>query len=222
MDETQAGVINRHSKKKKAVVCFFLVLALFIPTARAEDDLDTGVVFDLLKRTVDKALGLLNNETLDKDVRLEKLIKTIDPLFDFPVIAKLTLGKKYWPWLTKEQKTEFTDLFIQQLQQTYYDKFEVFFAQGYEIEKPKRVKSKIHVPLTIITKDKPITMLYKFYKKRGSWKIYDIEIQDISIVKSFYSQYSNILEKEGAAGLLNKMKTKALNTEQDKDLKQEQ
>ena len=65
-------------------------------------------------------------------------------------------------------------------------------------------------------------MLYKFYKKRGSWKIYDIEIQDISIVKSFYSQYSNILEKEGAAGLLNKMKTKTLNPEQDKDLKQEQ
>lgn len=48
-------------------------------------------------------------------------------------------------------------------------------------------------------------MLYKLYKSKDSWKIYDVEIQGVSIISTYRSQFSHILEKGTIDDLLLKL-----------------
>ena len=48
------------------------------------------------------------------------------PVFDFPLMAKLTLGRKHWPGMTKEQQAKFTELFINLLKESYLEKISLY------------------------------------------------------------------------------------------------
>jgi len=202
----------------KKILCFLLACLLFVPHVYASDQDD---VYNLIKNTVDEVLVLLKDNSLDKEAKSDQFMEIIEPLFDFSLMAKLSLGKKNWPKLNEAEQKEFTDLFIKQLQNTYYDKLELFSDEKVTFEKPMAVKNKMYMELNVITKDEPLKMLYKLYqnKEENVWKIYDLEIQDISIIKSYSSQYDQILEKETVSDLLNKMKEKNLESNQEENKK---
>jgi phospholipid transport system substrate-binding protein len=52
-------------------------------------------------------------------------------------------------------------------------------------------------------------MLYKFYQPNGQWKIYDLEIQGVSIIRSYQSQFKEILRNGTFDNLLQKMEKPA-------------
>jgi len=52
-------------------------------------------------------------------------------------------------------------------------------------------------------------MLYKFYQENGQWKIYDLEIQGVSIIRSYQSQFKEILRTSSFDDLLLKMQEPA-------------
>ncbi|MBW1695001.1 MAG: ABC transporter substrate-binding protein, partial [Deltaproteobacteria bacterium] len=58
---------------------------------------------------------------------------------------------------------------------------------------PVQVKNKIHIPTGLVSKDNSISMLYKFYKSNYGWKIYDVEIQGVSIVSTYRAQFKEVL-----------------------------
>ena len=126
-------------------------------------------------------------------------------------MAKLTLGRKYWPRLTKEERKEFTDLFIRQLQASYFDKVELFSDDKVEFGEPVAQKKKFYLLTKILAKDEPIKLAYKLYKSKTGWKVYDVEIQDVSIVKSYGLQYSQVLREGTVEDLLTKMEGKIQN-----------
>ena len=120
-------------------------------------------------------------------------------------MAKLTLGRKYWPGLSKEKKERFTDLFIKRLKGFYLDKLTLYTDETIAYKTPIQVKKKIHIPTELISKGDKISMLYKLYKSKQNWKIYDIEIQDVSIISTYRSQFYQVLSKGTIDDLLLKM-----------------
>ena len=52
-------------------------------------------------------------------------------------------------------------------------------------------------------------MTYKLYKSKKDWKIYDLEIQGVSIIRSYRSQFSSILESGTVDDLLLKLENPA-------------
>jgi phospholipid transport system substrate-binding protein len=54
-------------------------------------------------------------------------------------------------------------------------------------------------------------MLYKLYETNNSWKIYDVEIEGVSIIRSFRAQFNEILQKGTFDELLQKMEKPANN-----------
>jgi len=48
-------------------------------------------------------------------------------------------------------------------------------------------------------------MLYKLYKSKHNWKIYDIEIEGVSIIITYRSQFSQVLRKGTIDDLLKKL-----------------
>jgi len=166
---------------------------------------DKSAAEELLKNKLKAVFAVLQKKDLEQQAKNDGIIEIVSPMFDFPLMAKLALGKKYWPGLSQEKKKRFTQLFIKRLRTSYLDKLTLFTDEKVIYEPPVQVNKKIHIPTYLVSKDKKVSMLYKFYESKNSWKIYDLEIQGISIIRSYRSQFSEILQSGTIDDLLLKL-----------------
>jgi len=67
---------------------------------------------------------------------------------------------------------------------------------------------KIQVPTEILTEDKAVTVVYLLARLQDRWKIYDVEIEGISIVRTFRSQFEEILTKGSPEDLLRRLEAR--------------
>jgi len=183
-------------------------LLLFYQSALADDKSE---VEELLKKNLDAVFSVLQKKDLAQQEKNQDIVDIVTPMFDFELMAQLSLGKKHWPRLSQEEKKRFTDLFIQRLKASYLKNFTLYTDEKLFYEPAVQVKKKIHTPTYLISKDKKISILYKFYKAENNWKIYDLEIQDVSIIRSYRSQFSGILENGTVDDLLLKLEAPAEN-----------
>jgi len=183
-------------------------LLLFYQSALADDKSE---VEELLKKNLDAVFSVLQKKDLAQQEKNQDIVDIVTPMFDFELMAQLSLGKKHWPGLSQEEKKRFTDLFIQRLKASYLKNFTLYTDEKLFYEPAVQVKKKIHTPTYLISKDKKISILYKFYKAENNWKIYDLEIQDVSIIRSYRSQFSGILENGTVDDLLLKLEAPADN-----------
>jgi phospholipid transport system substrate-binding protein len=57
---------------------------------------------------------------------------------------------------------------------------------------------------------------YRLHKVTGDWKVYDVVIEDISLVNNYRSQFNRVLAKSSYEELVNTMKGKTLSAPQTK------
>ena len=160
---------------------------------------------EYLKARLEVVFAVLQNEELAPQAKSDEVVEIVSPMFDFALMAKLTLGKKYWPGLSEENKEKFTDLFIKKLRTSYLSKLTLYSDEKITYEPPIQDKNKVRISTYLISKDKKISMLYKFYNSPNSWKIYDVEIQGVSIIRSYRSQFYQILQNGTVDELLLKL-----------------
>ena len=160
---------------------------------------------EFIKSNLDAVFTILQKEDLSQQAKESEVIEIVSPMFDFELMAKLSLGKKYWPGLSVSQKERFTEQFIKRLRQSYLNKLTAYTNEKIIYESPVAVKKKVHVPTLLISKGKKISMLYKLYSSNNTWNIYDVEIQGVSIIRSYRSQFNEILQNGTFDDLLQKM-----------------
>ena len=160
---------------------------------------------EYLKSKLDAVFTVLQKKDLSQQDKNSQVVEIVTPMFDFELMAKLSLGKKYWPDLSTEQKKRFTELFVERLRRSYLNKLTAYTDEKIVYESPVAVSKKVHVPTLLISKGKEISMLYKLYPNNNSWKIYDVEIEGVSIIRSYRSQFNEILQKGTFDDLLEKM-----------------
>ncbi|MBW1647327.1 MAG: ABC transporter substrate-binding protein [Deltaproteobacteria bacterium] len=170
-----------------------LLIVLFLGTADAAAH-DTAAVETMLKEKVEAALNILRRPDSDLADKKQAIIQIVEPLFDFPLMAKLVLGRKHWTSLSPTEQKRFETLFVERLKSSYIDKIDLYRDEQV-IWRPAVAESpnKVRIPSAIISKDQEITTVYKLYRGSGQWKIYDVEVQGVSIVTSFRSQFDQIL-----------------------------
>jgi len=192
----------------KNLLIAVISLLLFYQSALADDKSE---VEKLLKKNLDDVLSVLQKKDLEQQEKNQDIVDIVTPLFDFELMAQLSLGKKHWTRLSQEEKKRFTDLFIQRLKVSYLKNFTLYTDEKLFYEPAVQVKKKIHAPTYLVSKDKKISILYKFYKAENNWKIYDLEIQGVSIIRSYRSQFNGILESGTVDDLLLKLEAPADN-----------
>jgi len=167
---------------------------------------DPNELRDLLQSRWDAVIIILKNKDIDKKVKEEQIYKIVSPLFDFPLMAKLTLGRKNWPKFSVPQREKFTRLFTQRLRGSYLDKVKLYtYEKALYKSILQKKKTVIFVPMQLITKDSEITILYKLRKADKYWKIYDVEIQGVSILMTYRSQFDDILRRGTVKDLLSQL-----------------
>ena len=182
----------------------YAVLSLLILSQTVMAD-DISSAKKELKSKLDAAILVLQKNDLEQETKNNEVIEIVTPLFDFSLMARLSLGRKYWSGLTKENKKSFTDLFVKRLKESYLEKLNLYTNEIIVYGAPVQVKKKIHIPTELISKDNKIDMLYKLYKSKSGWKIYDIEIQGVSIISTYRSQFAEVMSTGTIDDLLLKL-----------------
>jgi phospholipid transport system substrate-binding protein len=167
---------------------------------------DVSAVEQLLKTKTEAVLEILRNKTLDEAVKKDQIMGLIEPIIDFPLMSKLTLGKANWGKLSAAQQTEFVGLFVDRLKRSYLDKTTVYNGEKVAYRPGVQKGNKVNVPVDIITNDKPIELLYKFYSSDTGWKAYDLEINGVSLIKSYQAQFTEMLKTGSPEDLLTELK----------------
>jgi phospholipid transport system substrate-binding protein len=172
----------------------YSVLILFI-TVQPGLTGDENEAQALLKTKLDAAIALLQKKDLEQQKKYDQLVEIVKPLFDFHLMAKLSLGRKHWTGLSEEKKDEFTNLFIKRLQASYLEKLSLYTDEKVFFKTPVQNKRKVRIPTEIISNNSRISMIYKMFQSNNDWKIYDIEIEGVSIISTYRSQFDQILSK---------------------------
>ena len=191
-------------KKWAMNVLLYTVFSLLILSQTVIAD-DKIAAEKFLKTKLDSVFEVLQKEDLEQQAKNKAVVEIVTPMFDFALMAKLSLGKKHWPGLTQEKKDRFTELFVKRLRQSYLNKLTTYTDEEIIYEPPVEVKKKVHIPTSLISKGKKISMLYKLYNVSDNWKVYDIEIQGVSIIRSYRSQFNEILQRGTMEDLFEKL-----------------
>jgi phospholipid transport system substrate-binding protein len=193
----------------KAFACLLFGMLMTVCQPAAAEDSPSAQA--LLKENLAAVFAVLGEQDLDREHKEMKVVDIVSPMFDFDLMARLTLGKKHWSGLTDEQKEKFTQLFIKRLRSTYLDRLTLYEDEKVIYEAPIESKRKVHIPTYLVSKDKKISILYLFYESDGLWRIYDLEIQGVSIIRSYRAQFDEILQKDSFENLLIKMEKPVAN-----------
>lgn len=160
---------------------------------------------ELLSDKWSAVISVLRNKKLEQQAKEKQIGKIVEPLFDFPLMAKLSLGRKHWPKLNNTQREKFTKLFSERLKRSYWKKIALYKDEKV-LFKPTEQKKKIYlIPTELIYKDKKVAILYKLRKLEKNWKIFDVEIQGVSVLLTYRSQFDEILSHGTVKDLLSRL-----------------
>jgi phospholipid transport system substrate-binding protein len=163
-----------------------------------------------LRQSVDKLLDILKDPQLKRKEkeRREKLKEVIYQRFDFTEMAKRSLGPE-WRRLSPEQQKEFVRLFTALLEDAYLDRIESYNGEKVQYGKERQDGDYAEVD-TKITDDKgrEFSLDYRLYNVNGDWKVYDVVIEDVSLVNNYRSQFNRVLSKSSVEDLLKRMREK--------------
>jgi phospholipid transport system substrate-binding protein len=170
-----------------------------------------------LRVAIDEVLVILNDPSSNTEAGKEKGYKKIqviiNRIFDFREMSRITLSRN-WKRFSEKEKDEFSRVFSEFLT---YNNIEKLFT-GFEGEKvlyleQKSVKeSKALVTTKVLRKNGEIPVDYRMILRNGNWRVYDIRIEGVSMMKNYYVQFREILHKESPEYLINLLKDK-INTE---------
>ena len=173
-----------------------------------------GTPLEAVRTKVNDVLGVLRDSALqDKSaekIKEKKVWSIMDELFDYSELSKRTLGKN-WAKLNPEQQKEFSDLFSTHLGNVYMDRILAYSDEKVVFNKEKRKKARALVYTRVITQSKEIPIDYRMIQKNGQWKVYDVVIEGVSLVKNYRSQFREMLKKEKPEYLLESLRKKVDN-----------
>lgn len=186
-----------------------LLIASMVPVSFAETAPD-----DLVKQTADELLSIIKNDKEIQAGNQKKLFalaeEKIIPNFDFDRVCKMVLGKN-WRAASEEQQSSFKKEFRSLLLRTYASALSKYRDQIIEY-KPFRAEpdaNNVSVKTQIIQQGgQPISVDYSLVKTESSWKVYDIVIENVSLVTNYRSQFSNEIRQNGFYSLIKKLAEK--------------
>ena len=118
-------------------------------------------------------------------------------IFDFEEFSSRTVGAA-WRSFSPEQKKAFSDAFADLLLSTYLDKVDGYNGEKiqYTGEVANAAGDRVEVRTAVTLKDnKSIPVAYRMLPKEGKWRVYDVLIEGISLVKNYRTQFEDILSK---------------------------
>lgn len=154
-----------------------------------------------LRVPLDEVINILKDpqykDEAGKKVQREKIWEIIQKVFDFDKISDLALGK-YRKKFDDRQFKAFTDVFSRLLENTYLNKIQAEYKNekvNYLNQKTKGDRALVETEVT--RENVKIPVDYTMWQNNGLWRIYDVKVEKVSLVKNYRSQFEKLLGDEG-------------------------
>lgn len=157
---------------------------------------------------INQALQILANKQISVQQRRRALRELIEPRFDFTEMSRTALGY-HWRELTPAQRDEFSRLFTAFIEDAYLSKIQDYAGQRVNFVKQSSIGDGYQQINTLIVQpnDKaPIPMNYLV--EPNDWKIYDVTVDNISIMANYRNQFNRVINEHGFNQLLADLKSK--------------
>ena len=185
-----------------------LLLAAFASTALAASPLEE------VKATTEKVILLLKDPKLQgeekKNERRQVVRTEMEKRFAWEESARACLGR-HWLKRTPAEKAEFVKIFSEFLKDTYSDKVATYYGDldkvDYQGEKIQEDYASVKLVLKTKAKlEHPLE--YRMEKMSDDWKVFDVIIEGVSMVKNYRDQFDAIIAKSSYEGLIKEIKAK--------------
>jgi phospholipid transport system substrate-binding protein len=165
----------------------------------------------LVKSTVDEVLGVIKT-TKDNRVLNEVVEKKVLPNFDFQAMTRLAVGR-HWREATPAQQKSLENAFRSLLVTTYTTALTQSTTAEQSVDvRPVAVKpADDDVTVRTFVKDsgrKPIAIDYRMAKATGGWKVYDVVVENLSLVTNYRGSFNTEIGKSGIDGLIKTLEAK--------------
>jgi phospholipid transport system substrate-binding protein len=180
-----------HNMKKYIFVLSMLIVLIMVAYAAA------GEPTAAVEASVNRVLDVLKDPKLKgpdaKNIKTEKLRVIYKSMFDEMEFSRRTLTRN-WKNFTPAERREFVDLFEQVLEKSYLDKILDYSDEKIVFYKETMIdKDKAEVQSKIITSSNEIPIDYRIILKDGKWKVYDVVVENVSLVQNYRTQFNEIL-----------------------------
>jgi len=139
----------------------------------------------------------------------DKIWRVLDRAFDFKLVSRLAVGRG-WRRFSPEQQEEFGKHFAKLLGDNYVKKI----RQEYSNEKvdfvgqDKLADNRMLVKTEVEHNNSTFKVDYGMINQGGGWRVYDVKVEGVSLIKNYRSQFNQILLNHDPAYLIDTVKKK--------------
>jgi phospholipid transport system substrate-binding protein len=208
------ALLMTRSMRNILISCFLILMAI---PALADGDQP----IEALQRGLEAGFRVLKDPEYSgadrKEAQQHQLRVILDQVFDFRVFSKKVLASN-WKNFTPLQRKEFVRVFAEFLGKFYMGKLQEKYKDEKLIYVAQEMKSvtRARVSIKVVWKGQKIPVDLRMIKRRGLWKVYDIEALGISAVRNYRAQFQSLLSKETPAQIIERLKQKIEHIEQKK------
>ncbi|MCL2123084.1 MAG: ABC transporter substrate-binding protein [Desulfovibrionaceae bacterium] len=211
-----------HRHLRALCVLGFFALICIAPAAAAQDDAGVQARRGLEMRVNSIFTILQNPGFTNKASRPQyrmKIEEEVARIFDFTEFSSRTVGPR-WNAFTPEQRRNFTDAFESLLKATYLDRIDGYNGEkvAYLGEQVSAKGDRVEVRTTLNMKgNKVVPVNYRMLPKDGAWVVYDVIIENISLVMNYRTQFQELLLKGSPEALIARILEQANKTRESVD-----
>ena len=179
----------------------FLLVATF-GFALEFDKIDTT-----MEKNINQTIHILQTSNKSIESIAKEIFAMFDSIFDYHLMAQLSLSKKY-KTLSPSQQKEFDVAFEKNLKRSFTDKLHLYKNETMKVLGGQKTKAnRYNLKTSIILDGKIHYITFKFHEFNQDWKIYDVDILGISVIQTYRSQFADIISQEGFEKLLQKLES---------------
>ena len=176
-------------------ILFLITFSLTAANAMKQDEIQT-----IMTKKIDNVLSILEQKNLPINKKGEQIIKIIDEVFDYELMARIALGKETWDTLSEQKQKEFTKIFETKLKNSYIEKLELYNDQKVKIIGLNPYKNaRLQLETELLGKEGIYKINYNFYNKSKDseqWLIYDVDLVGVSIIRTYRQQFAGLLKEK--------------------------
>jgi len=145
----------------------------------------------------DDATSSLTSETLTEKERQKQFRGLLNSYFDINGIGKWVLGR-YWRKTSKNERLEYLVLFENLVVSTYANRFNNYKKEKLTIKSSSR-RGKFALVKSQINRDrqKPIRIEWRVTRPNVNYKIFDIVVEGVSMIRTQRSEFSSVIRRNG-------------------------
>jgi phospholipid transport system substrate-binding protein len=161
-----------------------------------------------VRQYTDQVQKILDDPNLRQTDKRAAVRKVAAEIFDVNETAKRALGR-HWQNRTPAEREEFTQLFADLLERTYINKIDLYRGEKLVYTGETIDGEFATVRAKVVTRQgTEVPVEAKLNRKDGRWLVYDLSVENISLIANYRSQFDRIIRTSSYQELVTRLKTK--------------